>query len=348
MRSHLPTAAVVGSRVASLRAGALAWLISIAAASLAAVQQQGYAEQEVLEPGTTNWRSAATSQPVAGTSGPLDEARALLARGEPKKAEKRIRQWLEAHGEDDPRYYEARWLLGEALFMRKHFWQAYEQYERVVENTSGDLFYKALAREVDVARAFLSGEKRIVWKFLRLPAYDDGITILDRVWERAPGTPLGELALKLKADYYFTTGQMDLAQDEYANLAREYPNGRYTQLALLRAAVAAEAAFPGILFDDRPLIEARERYMQFRRLDPAFAKQQQVDERLRAIDEREAEKHLRIAQWYERTERPEAAAYYYRWVIEHYPDALVADQARQALNRLNARAPTSQPAGDVP
>ena len=330
-----------GCRAAGRRLLAVVCGVCVLCAVSAA--QQRYVEQEVLEPGQRDWQPATATQPGAQpTGGPLDQARTLLAEGKPKQAQKLLKKWLKTHGEDDPHYYEARWLLGEALFMRRHFWQAYEQYERVVENTSGPLFYKALSREVDVARAFLSGEKRIVWKFLRLPAYDDAITILDRVWERAPGTPLGELALKLKADYYFTSGQMDLAQDEYANLAREYPDGRYARLALLRAAVAAEAAFPGVLFDDRPLIEARQRYEQFARAYPEFARSERVDERIAAIAAREAEKHLRIAQWYERTGRRDAAVYYYRWVVRHYPGSLAAQQARRALERLG-EAPGPEP-----
>ncbi|RMF81224.1 MAG: outer membrane protein assembly factor BamD, partial [Planctomycetota bacterium] len=230
--------------------------------------------------------------------------------------------------------YEAVYLLGECYFQRGDFWKAYERFEQVVESTAGELFYKALRREMDVARAFLAGEKRIVWKVLRLPAYDDGIEILDRVWERAPGTRIGEEALKLKADYFFAVGDMDLAQDEYVALAREHPNGRFVQLAMIRSAEAAAAAFPGIKFDDRALVEAEERYRQVMDLFPAFAEREQAPARLEGIRNQRAEKDLDIAQWYERTGRPDAAAYYYRLVITEYPDTLAANEARVRLRAL--------------
>ena len=187
---------------------------------------------------------------------------------------------------------------------------------------------------MDVARAFLSGQKRIVWKILRMPAYDDGIEALSRVWERIPGTRLGEQALRLIADYYFAVGDMDLAQDEYARLVREYPNGRYTSQAMLRSAEAAQSAFPGIKFDERALLEAEERYRQFQAAYPARAREEDVDARLENISRLRAAKDLDIAQWYERTRQPGAAAYYYQLVVRDRPDSLEATTARQRLEAL--------------
>lgn len=305
--------------------------------------QETYRETEVLSPDTDEWEALPAED--AGTpGGALAEARRLLAVGEPRKARKLLEDWTEAHP-DDERYVEARYLLGEANFERKDYWAAYEQYEYVVENTSGDLFYKALAREMDVARAFLSGEPRIVWKILRIPAYDDGIEILDRVWERVPGTRMGEVALKLKADYRYAWGEMDLAQDEYAHLAREYPNGRYIQLALLRTAEAALASYPGSKYDDRSLVEAQERFEQLRRTFSVFAERQGVDQRLEGIREQRAEQDLEVARWYERVRRPDAAIFYYKLVLQDWPDTLAAGEARGRLRALGVELEAEGEAG---
>jgi outer membrane protein assembly factor BamD (BamD/ComL family) len=195
---------------------------------------------------------------------------------------------------------------------------------------------------MDVARAFLSGEKRIVWKILRLPARDDGVEILDRVWERMPGTPMGEEALRLKADYFFDRGEMDLAQDEYVNLAREYPAGRFIRLAMLRSAEAAAAAFPGIRFDDRPLVEAEERYRQVAAAFPVYSEREAVEERLEGIRQQRAEKDLDIAQWYERTGQAGAAEFYYRLVLKDWPDTLAANEARNRLRGMGIELETEE------
>jgi tetratricopeptide (TPR) repeat protein len=307
------------------------------------IQDQQYRERQELDRETDQW----VDRPAEATAAPADElgqARADLAEGKPGKARALLNRWLK-QPPDEERYYEAVFLLGETYFESRDFWRAVNQYNQVAENTSGELFHQANQRSVDVARAFLSGQKRIVWRILRLPAYDEGVEILDRVWERVPGTRLGELALKLKADYYFNHGDLDLAQDEYANLAQQYPSGRYVQLAMLRTAEAAQAAFPGIRFDDRPLLDAEERYRQTLSTFPTYAERERVPERLEGIRRQRAEKDLDIARWYERTRQPGAAEFYYRRILEDWPDTLAARQARTRLRALGVRleeAPTPE------
>ncbi len=297
-------------------------------------QDQPLREREVLDPEADTWMPLTEAVAEPPTVPPaLDEARALLRAGEPRDARDVLENWL-ADNQADPRYFEGLFLMGETYFETGDFWKAVEHYHTVAENTAGELFRMANRRCVDVARAFLSGEKRIVWRILRLPAYDEGIEILDRVFERVPGTPLGELALKLKADFYYRRGDLDLAQDEYAFLAQQYPSGRYIQIAMLRSAEAAEAAFPGIKFDDLPLVEAEERYRQFREAFPTYAAQENVTERLEGIRQLRAEKDLYIARWYERTRQPAAAVFYYREILDDYPGTLAADEAQARLAEL--------------
>ncbi len=298
-------------------------------------QDQRYRERQVLDRQTDEWVDREPT-PTETPADDLGRARLHLANGKPGKAKSLLRRWLKANP-DDERYYEAVFLLGESYFESRDFWKALQQYVQVAENASGELFDLANQRCVEVARAFLSGQKRIVWGVLRLPAYDEGIDTLDRVWERVPGSRLGELALKLKADYYFSHGDMDLAQDEYANLAQQYPAGRYHQLAMLRTAEAAEAAFPGIKFDDLPLIEAEQRYQQVSAAYPTYAEREQIPQRLEGIRQQRAEKDLDIGRWYERTRQPSAAEFYYRQILKDWPDTLAAAEARTRLRAMGVQ-----------
>jgi TolA-binding protein len=295
-------------------------------------QEQRFREREVLDPETGEW-VAEQETPDAAAGDALDEARGLLAIGKPRDARKLVNNWLKTIP-DDARYFEALFLLGETYFWSRDFWKAGERFQTVAENAAGPLFRRANEYCVDVARAFLSGEPRIFWRIFRVPAYDDGLEILDRVWQREPGSPLGEMALKLKADYFFQNGDFDLAQDEYANLAQQYPSGRFIQLAMLRTAESAEAAFPGIKFDASPLIDADVRYRQFQDAFPTHARRENVSERIEGIRQQRAEKDLDIAGWYERTNRPDAAQFYYLEILEDWPDTLAATEARARLRAL--------------
>jgi outer membrane protein assembly factor BamD (BamD/ComL family) len=307
-------------------------------------QEQRYRERQVLDPAPDEW--VAEEAPIEGEpTDELGQARAYLAEGKPGKARTLLKRWIKANP-DDERSYEATLLLGDTYFEGRDFWQAVKRYTSVADDASGEIFELANQRCVDVARAFLSGQKRIVWRVLRLPAYAEGVEILDRVWERVPGSRLGELALKLKADYYFSHGDLDLAQDEYANLAQQYASGRYVQFAMLRTAESAAAAFPGIRFAATPLVEADERYRQLMAAFPGYAERENVAQRLEGIRQQRAEKDLDIARWYERTRQPSAAEFYYRQILKDWPDTLAAGQAQTRLRAMGA-ATGETPAEDV-
>lgn len=292
-------------------------------------QSETLREREKLDPSTGQWVAEAPA-PLGTPEGDLRAARQALVDGKARRAHGILDDWIEAN-EGHPRYFEAVYLFGDAYFDLENYYAAYLQYEIVVNNTSGDLYRKALRREMDVARAFLSGEKRIVWKTVRLPAYDDGVTILDRIWERVPGTRLGEEALLLKADYFFEIGDPDLAQDEYGLLAQEYPKGRYHRQAMLRSAESAERSFPGVRYDDRALVDADDRYALVEKTYPKYAERERVAARRVAIRDQRAEKDLSIADWYLKTENPSAAEFYYRAILNDWPGTFAAQEARTRL-----------------
>ena len=300
----------------------------------AAAQQERYRERTVLDPNSNEWVHLAEPD----MSDPLLAARAHLVHSEWRPARKLLEDWLKGH-RDDERYYEGVFLYGESYFVGRDYWKAAEQYQIVMENASGELFYAAVRRTMDVARGFLAGQKRIVWKIFWLSAYDEGVTLLDRVYERVPGTSLGEDALKIKADYFFEKGQMQQAEDEYALLAREYPNGRFHRLALLQSAVSAQAAFAGVTHDDKPLLEATERYQQFQSVYPEYAERADVGARLAGIRETRGDKDIATAKWYEKSGHPAAAAYYYRVCIRDWPQTGAATQAADRLRVLGYPVP---------
>jgi tetratricopeptide (TPR) repeat protein len=313
------------------------WCTSVLGLALLATampaQQEKFRERQVLDPLTDEWVDQARPVPGTAPAEPVDQARALLAQHKPRPARDLLVKWTKRNT-DHERYHEAMFLLGDAYFDAGDFYKAYQSYEVVAEATSGELFQQATRKEIDVARAFFAGRPRIVWRIFRLPAYDDGVEILTRVYERIPGTPLGEVALRLKADYFFNRGDMTVAQDEYANLVKEFPIGRYTRAAMLRSAESADASFPGVKYDDHPLAEAEERYRQVQTAHPDFARRENVDERLEAIRQKRADKDLEVARYYERTKHPGAAEFYYRLIIKERPDTLAASEARQRLRAL--------------
>jgi outer membrane protein assembly factor BamD (BamD/ComL family) len=118
---------------------------------------------------------------------------------------------------------------------------------------------------------------------------------------------------------------------------------------MLRSAQSAMASFAGVKFDAAPLIEAEIRFQEVLRRFPKLAEQERVPQILEQIRDTRAEKEYRIAQWYDRTKRYRAAAFYYQSVAKYWPDTHWAGLAEQAADKLppEAEAP-AEGSGEIP
>ena len=302
-----------------------------------------------FDPRTGQWTEQ--PPPVPGTEdGDLDLARQALAREEYADAHKRVLAWIQQYGGQAERYPEALYLRGTAELELGEYRAAHDSYKALLNDFPGSPYAeRALPAEFRIAEQYLAGKKRKAWKgLLRVRDYDEGIKIMDDIIANHANTDLAELAMKSKADYYFRRGEFELAQDDYARLAREYPRSRYEPYALLRSGEAALAGFPGVKFDDAGLVEAEERFRQFAQRYPQLAEAKQVPVILEQTRTTRAQKEFVIADYYERTHKKSAAAFYYRSTVRNWPGTTWAAQAEARLARLGYAAPaTTQPDAQV-
>jgi hypothetical protein len=177
-----------------------------------------------------------------------------------------------------------------------------------------------------------------------LAAEPEGLQILHRIVEHAPGSALGDRALLRIAGYHFNHrnwAEAILAYDEYIKLFR---NGAGVSYAALQSARASFLAYRGPEFDDAPLLDAEQRFKIFREHYPALATKNEVDRTLTNIRDLRAQKLLTVAEFHHRTGPPKVQAFYYRQVIEQFPQTRSAELAQQRLARLGDLSPASAPA----
>ncbi len=312
------------------------------------------AEQMEYDPQTGQWREI--PPPVPGTpEGDLAIARRLLAdasdyltSGQPSLAKKAFHQarssltkWLKDYGSGHALSRAASLSLAAAEVGCGRYYEAHLILKDLIAEVGTDeVTQQAAAMDFLVAERFLSGTKRWWLGFIPLPEQDLGVEMLDKIGGDFPGTSIGENALKTKADYYYDGGEFDLAEDEYGRLIQEYPRSRYLLLSSFRRAQSAMAQFPGTKYDEAPLVESEERFLQFRQQFPDAAEQQQVNVILEEIRSTRAQKEFEIGQYYARVHRPGASRFYYRSVMENWPGTLAATRAEHELQKSTPPAPS--------
>ncbi len=274
--------------------------------------------------------------PIPGTpEGDLFALRQTLAAKGFRRAGEGAKRWIKKYGKDDPLYPDLLLVRAEADIGLRKFDKAFKSLQEFINQFSGiQQTSEALRLEFIVAEAYLGGAKR---RFLGLPLFsgeDRAFQILDEIALDHPDDPLAPLAVKTKADYLFRRGEHDQAEIEYARMQREYPRSRYDPFVMRRAADAALASFGGVEFDEAALIEAHERYSDYRVRYAAAADREGIGLILDNIRELQAEKDYRIGMYYERTDHLSSAVYCYRAVLTDYADSVAAGKAGKRLELL--------------
>jgi outer membrane protein assembly factor BamD (BamD/ComL family) len=293
------------------------------------------------EPQQKEWVEQAP--PLEGTAdGDLYAIQVQIHDGHYRRALTAVNRFVKTYGKADPAYPEALIAKAEALIGLKDYGKAHVVLQAYLGEFGGmTLTAEALRLEFVIAEAYLSGVKRKVWLVFRASGEDLAYQILDEISSDHPESPMAELAVKTKADHLFKVGEHALAELEYARVLKDYPRSRYHQFSLGRSAESALASFEGVEYDEAALVEAEERYNDYRRRYQSHADREGVGLILDSIHEMRAEKDYLIGQYYERTDHPGSAVFYYQGVRKGFPETIAAAKATSRLELLGVLEPVA-------
>ena len=297
------------------------------------------ADEFILKDG--KW--AAAPKPAKGT---VEGELALISQQIEQKNFKAARaaadQFLKDHP-DSPSCEEAMLLGAQAELENGMYYQAFERLEALLAKYPNGLFLeRALTREMEVANAFLAGKKRIVGGVLRLPAADEGLTILRKISEHAPGTDIGERALLRIGEYHFQQKQYRDSADAYDEFLTLNPKSARVPHTIALAAESMYESFKGVPYDETPLVEAEARYKALLAQYPDEARKCRAADMVREITAIRGERAYETAKFYERTGKPQSAVFYYRQVVEEFPSTVWASEARTKVG-VAPRRPSAKP-----
>ena len=319
----------------------VAVLLAVPAIRAGADEPQPLDRRETLEydPQKGEWIEEAPAVP--GTpEGDLRLARAAFSREEHRRALKMARRWIKEYGEAHDLYPRALLLECRAMIALRDYYKAHRKLDPFLNEYAGTEYAnEAVTLEFVVAEVFLSGTKRKFLGIRFLKADDLALKILDDLSASYRDRDIAELATWTKARYYFRTGDFPIAEQEFNFLIQEFPRSRYARPAMLYSARSALANFAGVRFDEAPLIEAEERFGRYVALYPGSAEQEGVGVTLEQIAEQRAEKELTVGKYYEKTGHHDAAVFYYRSTIQHWPDSIAAVHAADRLVALGEMSP---------
>ncbi len=296
--------------------------------------QQSRSHTLTYEKDKREWIEVAPPQP--GTSkGDLYLIRESIRDQAFGRASSQVKAFIKAYGSDDPNYPAVLVAQAEAQIGRRRFVAAHDTLQAFLGAYRGAaLTADAVRLEFVIAESFLGGAKRRFWGVPLISGEDLALQILGEIAADFPDDRYAELALKTKADYLFKTGDHALAELEYNRLIRDYPRSRYHEYVLRRAAEAALASFAGVYYDEAALVEAGERFEEYRASYPAQADRDGVALVLDSITEMRADKDYLVGEYYEKTGHLSSAVYYFKIVRKDWSGTVAAAKATRRLELL--------------
>ncbi|MFO1021016.1 MAG: outer membrane protein assembly factor BamD [Planctomycetales bacterium] len=172
------------------------------------------------------------------------------------------------------------------------------------------------------------------------PTFDTNgraLQALKSVWLNDPMGPLADDALMMTAGYHVLVGNYREADHHLKILREEYPKSEYAKQAYLLGPHVKLMTYQGALYDTKPLDEARTILQTSMNLYPDEKNQEKMIAEMENIRQMTAQEGAKMAEYWRRKGKHNAAAIYSELVLKNYPDTESANEAKQILSKIDKK-----------
>ncbi|QQL44498.1 outer membrane protein assembly factor BamD [Sulfuriroseicoccus oceanibius] len=216
---------------------------------------------------------------------------------------------------------------------------AFDVYQKFIELSRDDKRYgEVLKAQYELAQRSKTGDfkRRVVGLPLDVPM-NKKVEMFETVSTNSPRSPLAAQSLFAIGEVYQEAGKTQDAIMAYGRVVSAHgtrPQAPIAQFRIgqLHMATAAQGAK-----DTSTITSAREAFEDFLLAYPDHKLAPKAKELLKTVDKRQAAELLKVAKFYEKTEKYRAAALYYRDVIKRGGDEAVVEEAKARLAALQAK-----------
>ena len=231
---------------------------------------------------------------------------------------------------DDFRKNEAQYKAGEMLEHLARYWDAYEAYKKLVEESSANQYWDlAIERMFAIGNVFLAGQPQMLWKIPMPADMNKVVKIYETIIRVAPFGPYAPLAT-------FSCGLAREKQKKwpeavkfYEEVLDKYPKNDLIDDAQYQIGFVWMKAAREPQYDQTAAqkgIEAFQDYIvRFKRSD----KTEQAAENIEMLKQRLSGGSLSVARFYDKAGNYPAALVYYNEVLSQTPDSPQGQEARQ-------------------
>ena len=219
----------------------------------------------------------------------------------------------------------------------KKLYEAFQAYQKVIDKYPfSKRLDEIIEKELRIAQAFMAGEKRKIGK-VELPVENPAIEILRKVVDNSAYGKSASYAQYLLGMTLKEAFRYQEAREEFEKVGTTYPESEWVSQAKFQAADCASKIAPKSDYDQELTKEAKKKFEEFVKSQPQAELKKEAVSKIDALKEKEAEGALKIAEFYEKQKKFDAARIYYQEVLDKCPYCLSATPARDKLKELEKK-----------
>lgn len=253
-----------------------------------------------------------------------------------------------AHWPDSPLEEDALFYLAESYYFLDRYAKANETYDQLLKKYEFTRYLDTAVRRQFAIGRYWEQVEAARPSFLGLVQLGDPTRPKFDTWGRAlkayqsvrlydPTGPLADDSLLAAGNAYFLKGRYEEAAFHYDLIRKEHPRSEHVIPASLLGIKSYTLSYQGPIYDGTPLEKAE----QISDEVLALYSEELGDDRIKLIEEKNRiyeEKALRdyaIGQYYDARKYYGAARYYYRLVLQDFPDSKAAVMAAQRIRQID-------------
>lgn len=259
-----------------------------------------------------------------------------------KKYKRSARRWPDSSLEED-----ALFRLGESYFFSDKYARADDTYSNLLTKFDNSRYLdKVVAREFAIGR-YWDELHQVKPRWLLVPNLTDrtrprfdtmgnALKAYETVHLNDPTGPLADDAVLATANAHFLNKKYEDADYYYGLVRTEYPKSEHQEIAHVLGLQSKMRSYQGAHYDGTPLKSAEELAEQMQRNFPgqSIEDRAQLDKNQAIVRAQQAERDLKMAEFYEKTKHYGSARIYYDLVVKGYPDTPIADLAQVRIKEI--------------
>ncbi|HSH94725.1 MAG TPA: tetratricopeptide repeat protein [Roseimicrobium sp.] len=239
----------------------------------------------------------------------------------------------------------AQYLVGRCYEERKYDEKAFNEYQKIIEKyPKFEKYQEVLNRQFEIANRFLGGQWFKLWGVI--PAFssmDKTATMYERLIKNGP---YSEVAAKAQLNI----GEAREKKENYEKAVRAYETAadRYqgdkklAADALYKAGLAYQKQSKTAEYDQNAAAQAISTFTDFIALYPQDERIPKCREIIESLKAEQARGNFQIARFYEKRRNWDGALVYYNEVILRDPKSDLATQAKERIDSIKSRKPSTE------